>query len=240
MNNQGIELAKSLSSSFVQGKGDGLLGLAFGSINTVQPNPVKTPVENMIDQSDVPKDAELFTAYLTNSKDNTPPCYTFGYIDQDLVNGGTINYCPIDSSQGFWSVKSASASVNGQNFARVANTSIIDTGTTLALIDDNTCKAIYDAIPGSTYDANQGGYLYPSSTSLDQLPTIKFAIGDTFLTLHKQDIGYADAGNGMTYGGIQSRGNMTFDIFGDTCLKAMYAIFDQVSSSFKHPNPSKR
>lgn len=227
--NQGVELAKSLSPAFTQGKGDGLLGLAFGSINTVQPGPVKTPVENMIEQSDIPKDAELFTAFLTNSKDNTPPCYTFGYIDQDLVNGGTINYTPIDSSQGFWSVRSTSASVNGQNYALVDNTAIIDTGTTLALIDDNTCKAIYDAIPGSTYDSNQGGFLYPSSTSLDQLPTVKFAIGDTFLTLHKQDLGYADAGNGMIYGGVQSRGNMNFSIFSDTALKAMYAIFDQVS-----------
>lgn len=227
--NQGVELAQSLSTAFTQGQGDGLLGLAFGSINTVQPNPVKTPVENMIDQSDIPKDAELFTAYLTNSKDNVSPCYTFGYIDQDLVNGGIINYTPIDNSQGFWSVKSASAAVNGQNYALVGNTAIIDTGTTLALIDDNTCKAIYDAIPNSTYDSNQGGYLFPTSTSLDALPTVKFAIGDTFLTLHKEDLGYADAGNGMTYGGIQSRGNMTFSIYGDTCLKGMYAIFDQVS-----------
>lgn len=227
--NQGVELAKSLSPSFVDSKGDGLLGLAFGSINTVQPAPVKTPVENMVEQSDIPKDAELFTAYLTNSKDNTAPCYTFGYVDQELVNGGTINYTPIDSSQGFWSVKSTSASINGQNYARIGNTAIIDTGTTLALIDDNTCKAIYDAIPGSTYDANQGGYLFPSSTLPEQLPTVKLAIGDTFLTVHKDDISYADAGNGMSYGGIQSRGNMTFDILGCTCLKGMYAIFDQVS-----------
>lgn len=95
--NQSVEIAKSLSSSFVENNADGLLGLAFGSINTVQPNPVKTPVENMVEQSDIPKDAELFTAYLTNSKDNVAPCYTFGYIDQELVNGGTINYTPVDS-----------------------------------------------------------------------------------------------------------------------------------------------
>lgn len=226
-----MELAKNLSPSFVASKGDGLLGLAFGSINTVQPTPVKTPVENMAEQSDIPKDAELFTAYLTNSKDNIPPCYTFGYIDQDLVNGGTINYAPVDSSQGFWSVESTSASINGQNYSLAGNTAIIDTGTTLALIDDNTCKAVYDTIPGSKYDADQGGFLFPSSTLLEQLPVIKFAIGETFLTLHKDDISYVDAGNGMTYGGIQSRGNLAFNIFGDTCLKGMYAIFDQVSMS---------
>ena len=46
--NQAIETAKQLSSQFQKGAGDGLLGLAFGSINTVQPVAVKTPVENMI------------------------------------------------------------------------------------------------------------------------------------------------------------------------------------------------
>lgn len=43
--NQSIELANKLSTQFVQSEGDGLLGLAFGSINTVQPTPVATPVE---------------------------------------------------------------------------------------------------------------------------------------------------------------------------------------------------
>ena len=52
------------------------------------------------------------------------------------------------------------------------------------------------------------------------------------MTLHKEDLAFADAGNGMTFGGIQSRGNMPFSIYGDTCLKAMYAIFDQVSLAF--------
>jgi hypothetical protein len=37
-------------------------------------------------------------------------------------------------------------------------------------------------------------------------------------------LGFADAGNGMVYGGIQSRGTMTFDILGDTFLKGIYAV----------------
>jgi hypothetical protein len=32
---------------------DGLLGLAFGTLNGVKPNKVKTPVENMIAQGDI-------------------------------------------------------------------------------------------------------------------------------------------------------------------------------------------
>jgi Eukaryotic aspartyl protease len=41
--NQAVELAEKLSSSFLQNGGnDGLLGLAWPSINTVTPNPVSS------------------------------------------------------------------------------------------------------------------------------------------------------------------------------------------------------
>lgn len=36
----------------------------------------------------------------------------------------------------------------------------------------------------------------------------------------------------MVYGGIQSRGSMTFDIYGDVVLKSIYAIFDQGNTRF--------
>ncbi len=70
--NQALELATLLSSQFTQDtSSDGLLGLAFGSLNTVQPTPVKTPVENMIAQDDIPQNAELFTCYLGSIKDTS-------------------------------------------------------------------------------------------------------------------------------------------------------------------------
>lgn len=40
---QAIELASNVSAQFVESPGDGLLGLAMGSINTVEPQPVTTP-----------------------------------------------------------------------------------------------------------------------------------------------------------------------------------------------------
>lgn len=98
-----------------------------------------------------------------------------------------------------------------------------------SLIDDSTCKNIYAAVPGSRYDNDQGGFIFPSSA---KLPVVSFAIGDQQFTLHKSDLAFADIGGGMTYGGIQSRGNMTFSIYGGTHLKGMYAIFDQGRKQF--------
>lgn len=236
---QAVELAKTMSTQFVQGAGSGLLGLAWGNINTVKPTPVQTPVENMISQEDIPKSAELFTAYLGSWRDANEPdkgqsFYTFGYIDQNVINAAEEQpyYTPVDNSQGFWQFGSASYSINGKVIQRSGNTAIADTGTTLALVADDVCKAIYAAIPGSTYDATQQGYLFPSKTTADQLPTVGFAVGDKLFNVQKEDLSFADAGNGMVYGGIQSRGSLDFDILGDTWLKGIYAIFDQGNSRF--------
>ncbi|MCJ1335251.1 hypothetical protein MMC09_000519 [Bachmanniomyces sp. S44760] len=171
--NQSIELAKTLSTEFASGVGDGLLGLAFGSINTVTPKPVETPVENMISQDDIPKDTELFTANLGSWRDANDPdkgqsFYTFG----------------------FWMFDSTSATVNGKSINRTGNTAIADTGTTLALGDDATCTAIYDVIPGSTYDSTQQGYIFPYSVTADQLPVVTFAVGGKQFAVQKEDVAF--------------------------------------------------
>lgn len=75
---QAVELAEKLSSQFSQGEGsDGLLGLAWPALNTVQPQPQKTPVENMIDSSIIPQG--LFTVALDKGDSNG--FYSFGIID---------------------------------------------------------------------------------------------------------------------------------------------------------------
>lgn len=228
---QAIELADNMSDQFASGAGDGLLGLAFSSINTVKPDAVATPVENMITQSDIPKTSALFTAKLGSWRDANEPdkgesFYTFGYIDQDTVkdSGEEIYYTPIDKSQGFWLFDSASATVNGKSITRSGNKAIADTGTTLALVDDETCQAIYDAIEGAVYDQDSQGYIYPSDTPADGLPVVSFAVGDKHFVVQKEDFGFAQAKSGYVYGGIQSRGSMTMDILGDTFLKAIYAV----------------
>ncbi|CAN9169892.1 unnamed protein product [Alternaria alternata] len=235
--NQAVELAKELSQQFAQGNGSGLLGLAFSSINTVSPTPQRTPVDNIIAQKTAKE--QLFTAYLgswrdANEADKGESFYTFGFIDQDVMTASGAsepNYADVDNSQGFWQIQSTSATINGETVNRSGNTSIMDTGTTLCLVDDALVDAVYKAIPGAQYDQNNQGYVFPASTSADDLPEIKLAIGDSMVTFQKEDLGFADAGNGNVYGSIQSRGSMDMDIYGDAVLKAMYAIFDMNNGS---------
>lgn len=118
----------------------------------------------MIEQEDIGEGEELFTCYLgswrdKDEEDHGESFYTFGYIDEDVVARckSEIHYVPIDSSKGFWQFKSESATVNDQVIERSGNTAIADTGTTLALVSDDLCKAIYAAIPGATFNAKQQG-----------------------------------------------------------------------------------
>ncbi|KAI0971564.1 eukaryotic aspartyl protease [Xylaria arbuscula] len=240
---QTIETAEELSKQFVKSTSDGLLGLAFSSINTVQDgngkaDPQATPVENMVKQGDIPKESALFTSALYSSRDDgvtSKSFYTFGYIDQDLVkkSGEEIHWTEVDKSDGFWSISSESVSINGESIPTSSNTAIADTGTTLALMSDDVVDALYATIPGATYDWSNQGYIFPNDVTVDDLPDFKVAIGDKEFLIQKEDLAFAptDDGKGW-YGGVQSRGSLPFNIYGDTFLKSVYAIWDQGNTRF--------
>ncbi|KAI0849232.1 aspartic endopeptidase [Daldinia vernicosa] len=233
--NQTIECATKLSKQFSQGTSDGLLGLAWGKINTVtdsgEADPQATPVENMIKQDDIPKESELFTTAFYSSRDKDPDSfYTFGFIDEELVKkaGQDIHWTEVDNSEGFWSVSSESYTINGESVDLSGNTAIADTGTTLALVSDKVAKKIYDQIPGATYDWLNQGYIFPIDVKADDIPEVKVAIGDKEYLIQKEDLAFALTDDKKYwYGGVQSRGMMPFDILGDTFLKSVYAIWDQ-------------
>ena len=86
------------------------------------------------------------------------------------------------------------------------------------------------------------GWILPAAS---RPSNISFAVGKTFYTISGEDLKFADAGHGMSFGAIQSRGQNKQDIFGDVnrCrltllfvllsatvqvfLKRVYAVFDQ-------------
>ena len=82
-------------------------------------------------------------------------------------------------------------------------------------------KSEKDGREGATYDDEQGGYKFPSDATL---PDISLAVGETLYKLNPKDIAFGDAGDGYMFGGIQSRGNLDFDILGDVALKSIYAV----------------
>jgi len=222
--NQALELATSLSASFLtDGGNDGLLGLAWPKINTVKPHPVATPMKNMINMNLL--ELPVFTCKL--GRGDEAGFYSFGYIDP-TVTSEALAYTPVDSSNGFWQVSSTSYSLNGKIVQRPGNTCILDTGTTLALVDDTVLSHIYGAIPGATFDKHQGGWKYPTHATL---PKLSFAVGGNLYTINPKDFAYGAPSGGFAFGGIQSRGDLNFDILGDVFLKSVYAVFNQAEST---------
>jgi aspergillopepsin I len=131
---QAVELADTASSSFLTGTNDGLVGLAFSSINTgmllllfrkaesrhvetvltqyfspVQPQPQSTFFDNAQPSLSAPQ----FAAYLPYQ---TSGAYDFGALDSSKYTG-TVQYAPVDSSGGFWQFTSDSYQVGSQTFS---------------------------------------------------------------------------------------------------------------------------
>lgn len=105
--NQAVEAATKVSSEFTQEPGDGLLGLAFSSINTVKPKPQTTFFDTV--KSSLAK--PLFAVTL---KHNEPGSYDFGYIDSSKYKG-SIQYTQVDNSQGFWQFTADGYSIGGSS-----------------------------------------------------------------------------------------------------------------------------
>ncbi|KAB5588658.1 hypothetical protein CTheo_7896 [Ceratobasidium theobromae] len=224
---QAVEVSQRLSDQFLQGGSDGLLGLAFPKLNTVRPHQQKTPMQNMVEQGLV-KDP-IFTVKL--DKHDSRGFYTFGYIDSS-VHSSKLYWQPVIPDNGWWEVPSAYVRIGKHIYDRGwQNTAIIvspftpyistliddresrqDTGTTLILLDDETIELLYSQIPGARLDRNIGGYIFPTKA---RVPSLAFCVGYWLFTIPSSDLAFSDAGNGMSFGAIQSRGQNAQDILGD-------------------------
>jgi aspergillopepsin I len=212
---QAVELATSVSSSFQSDPGDGLLGLAFSSINTVTPNQQKTFFDNALSSLASP----VFTAAL-NAKE--PGTYDFGFIDKSKYTG-SLTYVDVDNSQGFWQFTGSGYKVGSGSFQSYTLSAIADTGTSLLLIDDQVVNDYYSGVSGAQMDPNQGGYTFPCSTTL---PDIYLGIGNYQALVPGSGLTYTSIDGSTCFGGIQSNSGIGFSIFGDVFLKAQFTVFD--------------
>ena len=219
---QVIELANQVSSSFVSGAGDGLLGLAFSSINTVQPQPAQTFFDNAQSGLDKP----LFAAYLPKDTDGA---YDFGATDSSKFTGSLV-YTDVDSSNGFWEYPSTSFKVGSTSGSMSGFTGITDTGTTLVLMSDDAVTAYYKQVSSASNSQTDGGYVFDCT---ETLPDISFAIGDNMATIPGSLINFSSASaSGSCFGGVQSVGSGSQNIYGDVFLNANYGVFDASGPSF--------
>ncbi|KAI9710744.1 MAG: Type I transmembrane sorting receptor [Bogoriella megaspora] len=219
---QAVEAATSISSEFVSDtNNDGLLGLAFSTLNTVTPTRQTTFFDTVKSTLTSP----LFAADL---KYRAPGVYDFGFIDTSKYTG-TVDYATVSTRQGFWEFTASGYAVAGTTTSTSID-GIADTGTTLLYLPDSVVRAYYARVSGSSNSATYGGYVFPCSTTL---PTFSLSIGGKLHTVPGNYINYAPANSAGTtcFGGIQSSAGIGINIFGDIFLKSQYVIFDQTQST---------
>ncbi|KAK3072430.1 hypothetical protein LTR53_006844 [Teratosphaeriaceae sp. CCFEE 6253] len=221
---QAVEAATSVSAQFVQDTdNDGLLGLAFSTINTVEPQQQKT----FFDTVKPTLAKALFTADL---KKGTAGSYDFGYIDSSKYTG-TITYVAVRTTNGFWEFTAGGYSVGTSNVTSGSiGDAIADTGTTLMYLPTAVVAAYYKQVSGAKNSASQGGYVFACSSTL---PDFHVSIGGKAFTVPGSYINFAPTNNAGTqcFGGIQSNTGIGFTIFGDVFLKAVFAVFDESQSA---------
>ncbi|KAL1647465.1 hypothetical protein SLS58_002795 [Diplodia intermedia] len=216
VSSQAVEAAKVVSSEFTaDSDNDGLLGLAFSSLNTVQPTQQKTFFDNAKSSLNSP----LFTADLKHNKAGT---YKFGYIDTTSYTGA-ITYAPISTTNGWWQWTSSGYAVGSGSFKSTSINGIADTGTTLLLLPDSVVDAYYAQVSGASYSSSQAGYVFPCSATL---PSFTFGVGSARIVIPGTYMNYAPVSSSSCYGGIQSNSDIGFTIFGDVALKAAFVVFN--------------
>lgn len=216
---QAVEAAQHVSAEFVRDtRDDGLLGLAFDSINTVQPIPQLTWFDNVKASLDAP----LFAADL---KHHRPGSFDFGYINQSKYTG-ELTYTSVDKSQGFWGFTFDGYAVgSGSNVTRANISAVADTGTSLLLLGTKMVEAYYSKVQGAKNSFVAGGWIVPCNA---HLPDFTAVINGYHAVVPGSYIMYApaDSANITCFGGIQDDAAIGFAIFGDVFLKSQYVVFD--------------
>ncbi|KAL3478616.1 aspartic peptidase domain-containing protein [Aspergillus californicus] len=222
---QAIGVPSQVSASFLEDTyTNGLVGLGFSSLNTVQPQQQSSFFETIAEVLDQPV---LAASLLSDGVGE----YEFGTIDKSKYAGELVN-ATVDPSGGFWKFESAYYKVGSGDLQEndQATATIADTGTSLMLLDQHVVDDYYAQVDHAQYVASASGYIYPCSA---ELPNFSVAIGPQHLaTVPGSLLGFSEVGTNTTtgeavcYGGIQSNQGLDMQILGDSFLKAFYVVFD--------------
>lgn len=189
---QAVELATAVSQSFASDTAsNGLLGLAFSKLNTVQPQQQKTFFDNAMPTLAEP----VFTADL---RKEAVGAYEFGRIDSTKFTGD-MAWIPVNTTQGFWQFATEGFAVGSNASMKSApGQAIADTGTTLMITSQAIADGYYSQVEGAAMNEEVGGVTVPCNATL---PDLILDVGGKYQAVVKgEDINFAQVeGNSESY-----------------------------------------
>lgn len=232
---QSIDVPHVISASLQSNTMDGILGLGFPSLMDVQDAAgVTTPVTAMANQGLIP--SAKFGVQLIKDTHWTygggGGTWTFGGIDSSVISG-SINYIPLTQAK-YWMIPLQSVAI-GTVYSAVPsiNHVIVDSGTTLILLEASTVAAIHTHLPGGRISPDNSHYQIfcnasdsaytGSQNAYITLGGVKYGIPASDLAWYPEDSSYK-----YCYSGIQGWSN-SFGILGAMFLKNVYGVFDQTN-----------
>ncbi|KAG6002575.1 hypothetical protein E4U21_002958 [Claviceps maximensis] len=196
---------------------DGILGLASGGINTVQPVKQTTLFETLLPT--LPR--RLFAA---NLRSDAPGSWDFGFLNESLYTGD-IHYSQVILPFKHWKVMGGRYSVaDGPLSAANATLGplIVDSGSQLIYLPQSAVDAYYATVPGFKWSFG-GVSEFPCNTTL---PDFHFQVGDQTLTIpgSNLNLGTVDRFNNLCSGVITGLLNLKYAILGNTFMKNYYVV----------------
>ncbi|CAG8752385.1 7660_t:CDS:1, partial [Dentiscutata erythropus] len=178
-----IGFADIESDDFLTFDNDGICGLAFDSLNSMD-NGAPTIISTLITQKKIDP---IFSFHFQHYYDfDDQGSFTLGGVDESKFNGKII-FCPVipnlyTPGYGLWIIKLDDAKVNSRPMSFSGRTAIIDTGTSAMIIPQNDAAAIHNQIPGSSYQ--DGVYIIPCDTTA--IISLKF--GGVYYKIPSRDL----------------------------------------------------
>ncbi|QGA19272.1 hypothetical protein EYB26_006961 [Talaromyces marneffei] len=216
---QGVETLLYLhtSHSLLTDGLDGVVGLAFPSLNTVLPTPQGTFYENV-------KLNLLTPVFAASLKHHAPGSFDFGFIDHTKHTGGIL-YKHVDPTRGYWNISCDGYAIGGGAITfDEPFYAVIDTTGSLVLLKESIVNMYYVNIRSAFYSLEHGGWIFDCH---DLIPSFSVRLGNYKITIPGPYLKYTEIpGTPLCYGGLQKSPHDDYGILGVMLLKTQYVIFD--------------
>ncbi|CAB5387997.1 acid protease [Rhizophagus irregularis] len=175
-------LANEISDDNANFVPDGIIGLAFDDLNTMN---TSTLTSALVKKNEI---KPIFSFHLSHALDfDDQGTFTLGGVDESKFTG-KINFnkviYPTSATFGLWQINIDDAIVDNQPISFIGRSAIIDTGTSNILMPENDAASVHNLIPGAKYVTDSKLYIIPSNSTT----IISFKIGGIVYPIQSKDL----------------------------------------------------